>query len=89
MAQHIPIENFKQKAMVKIAESIRKQGYFRYSLKFEPLPPEYKETPQDQVYVTSRTVPKSVCWFKPTFEVHTEPIYGTSRKKVTKIYMVA
>ena len=89
MAQHIPIQNFKQKAMRKIEQSIRNQGYFRTSMKFEPLPPEYEETPEDQVYITTRAVPKSICWFKPTFEVHTKPIYGTSRKEVTKIYLVA
>ena len=90
MAQHIPIESFNQKAIKQIEKSIRNQGYFRTSTKFECLPPEYEETPEDQVYGTVRTTPKSITGYSRNyFEVHTKPIYGTSRKEVTNIYLVA
>lgn len=90
MAQHIPIEQFEQKAIQNIDKSIRKQGYFRTSMKFEPLAPEYEETPEDQVYMTHRSVPNSIVWGgKASFEVHTKPIFGSNKKEVTKIYLIA
>lgn len=90
MAQHIPIQAFKQKSMRKIEESIRNQKYFRTSMKFEPLDPMYEETPEDQVYGTERHTPKSITGFdRNYFEVHTKPIYGTSAREVTNIYLVA
>lgn len=90
MAQHIPIGAFKQKQMRQIEKSIRNQKYFRTSLKFEPLDAMYEETPEDQVYGTNRRTPKSITGYDYNyFEVHTKPIYGTSAREVTNIYLVA
>lgn len=88
MAQHIPIEQFSQKAIKTIERSIRNQRYFRTSMKFEQLPSEYSENEGDQVFVTHRAVPKSICQFKPTFEVHTKPNPRGGRI-ATNIYLVA
>lgn len=90
MAQHIPIENFKQKAFRKIEQSIRQQQYFNTSMKFDDLPYEdLKEQPTDEVYWTERTIPKGIIWGsnRGGFEVHTEPAkFG---RKATNIYLVA
>lgn len=90
MAQHILINNFMQKSMRKIEENIRKQGYFRTSLKYEMLTDEYKETPEDQVFVTYRSIPKSITGIQgqECFEVHTKPIYNSNKREVTNIYLV-
>lgn len=87
MAQHIPIELFKQKAIQKIAKSIHAQRYFTTSMKFEELPLEYAEG-DDRAFVTYRTVPESiVAGGRATFEVHCKQLkYGL---EVTKIYLVA
>lgn len=88
MAQHIPIEQFDQKAMQKLARSIRGVKYFAGSLKFEELrEADYKETPEDRVFVTYRAVPKSILWFKPCIEVHTKP--AKMGREATNIYVVA
>lgn len=88
MAQHIPIEAFKQKQMRQIEKSIRNQRYFKTSMKFELQDVVYKETKDDEVYGTVRTAPKSITGIgKEYFEVHTKPAkYG---RKVTNIYLVA
>lgn len=90
MAQHVPLENFKQKAMVKMNEAIRRERGFMGSLKYERLHEEYNETPDDMVFATQRTVPKSIAWFKPTIEVHTKPDPDHRHRRIpTNIYLVA
>jgi hypothetical protein len=77
MAQHIPIELFKQKAIKKIEQGIRSQRYFRGSFKYEEV--------EKNIFTTSRRVPESIVfggW--ASFEVHT--IDG---RKIEKIYLVA
>lgn len=90
MAQHVPIQNFKQKSMRKIEESIRKRRSFAGSFLFEKLPDDHKETEDDVVYMTYRKVPKSILWFKAPIEVHTKP-HPEHRhfRIVTNIYLVA
>lgn len=86
MAQHYPIDNFKQKAMQKIAQSIRATRYFKGSLRYEELPAEYQETPTDRVFVTVRAVPKSIAPVIATVEIHTEP--ARIGRQATNIYIV-
>ena len=97
MAQHIPIENFPQKQVQKIAESIRKDRYFLTSMKYEKLSYADKETPDDEVYGTERSAPKSITGRgREFFEVHTKPYsvsddgsVRTTRRIATNIYLVA
>jgi hypothetical protein len=90
MAQHIQIDTFDNKAIKKIAKSIRGYRYFETSMKFNLIDDEqYHETVRDRVYVTSRTVPNSIVHGgKALFEVHTTPASGSGRI-VTNIYLVA
>lgn len=88
MAQHYPIEGFKQKQMRQIEKSIREQRYFKTSMKFEAWPDTHKETPDDEVYMTQRRVPQSLTgWPYGDFEVHTVP--AKRGREVTNIYFVA
>lgn len=88
MAQHIPIEHFQQKQMRQIEKSIREQQYFKTSMKFEAMPINYNETPEDEVYLTQRRVPQSLTgWPYGDFEVHTKP--AKHGREVTNIYFVA
>lgn len=88
MAQHIPITAFQQKQMRAIEKSIREQRYFKTSMKFEAWPDSYKETSDDEVYMTQRRVPQSLTgWPYGDFEVHTKP--AKHGREATNIYFVA
>lgn len=89
MAQHINIVNYPQKKMRKFEEGIRKVRHFNGSLKYQELPDDYKQSKDDKVYVTYRTVPESIVWGgKAAFEVHTTPL-PTGGRLATNIYLVA
>jgi hypothetical protein len=76
MAQHIPVEQIEHPFIQKLAQSIRKQRYFKTSMKYYDVAPN--------VYATDRRVPTSVVYGgRATFEVHT--VNG----KVSEIYLVA
>lgn len=88
MAQHIPVEQFEDKTIQRIAQAIRNQQYFETSFKFERMPWDYEESPTDKVYVAHRNVPQSiVAGGRASFEVHTRP--QGSKRIVTNIYLVA
>lgn len=88
MAQHTPIEFFDQKAIKKIADSIRNERNFSGSLKYGTLPREYEENFYDKVF--TRSVPKSIMWFRPLLEIHTRPeSFQSTRRVATNIYLVA
>lgn len=89
MAQHIKIEEFDQPQMQKINESIRKQKYFKTSMKFGKLPDDYNETEFDEVYYTVRNIPGGIVYgtIRGMFEIHTKP--AKIGREVTNIYLVA
>lgn len=88
MAQHINIDEFDQPEMQKINESIRKQIYFKTSMKFEQLPTDYNESENDEVYFTERRIPGGIVYgsMYGLFEIHTKP--AKVGREVTKIYLV-
>jgi len=81
MAQHTPIEKFS--TLAKLEQTIRATRYFKTSMKFEPMPLDYNETPTDEVYLARRAVGKN----KVFIEVHTEP--DKSGRVPTNIYLVS
>lgn len=90
MAQHIPIDTLDHKTIKSIARGVRNQVDFAGSLKYDELTyPEYKETPEDRVFIGHRRVPESIVfggW--ATIEVHTKPRKGYGQQ-ATNIYLVA
>lgn len=89
MALHINIVEFPQKKIREIENGIRKRRSFGGSLKYEELPDDYKQSKDDKVYVTYRTVPESIVWGgKATFEVHTTSL-PNGQRLATNIYLVA
>lgn len=77
--------------MKQIAEHIRQQRYFRTSMKFEWLDDDrYKETAEDEVFVTYRRIPRSIAWWaghRAPIEVHTKP-HPRAGRIVTNVYVV-
>lgn len=90
MAQHISIETFEHETVKRIARSIRNQRSFSGSLKYEELRhKDYKQSPEDRVFVTHRTLPNSLVFGgRATIEVHTKPRKGYGQE-ATNIYVVA
>lgn len=94
MAQHIPIQSFKQKRFRTIEEGIRKDfsGRYlpKYSMKYQwdnDMSYRYRLTEKDEVFFCSRYIGKGVVvgTERGDFEVH----YDTEKKEITDIYLVA
>jgi len=91
MAQHIPIEKFRQKVFKKIENAIKKDftnPYIKGSLKYEfDRDRFYSENENDEVYHTERYIGEGFVWgdTRGSFEVHFDKV----KKKVTEIYLVA
>lgn len=76
MAQHIPIDQFEHPFIKGLAQSVRKQRYFKTSMKYYDVAPN--------IYATDRRVPTSVvAGGRATIEVHL--VNG----KPAEIYLVA
>ena len=86
MAQHIPIEAFKQKAFRTIERSIRGQQNIAGSLRFER---QSFYDDNSEVFYTERTIPKGIIFndTRGAFEVHTQK--QGNKRIVTNIYLVA
>jgi len=93
MAQHIPINQFKQKVFKKIEKAIIKDfknPYIKGSLKYAFNKDDsdfYKENDNEEVYFAERYIGKGFIWGTPTgsFEIH----FDKAKRKVTAIYLVA
>ena len=94
MAQHIPVECFKQKVMQRIAGNIRKDfkntSGKRTSMKYDwdsHSSKFYAEHPDDEVYLATRYIGKGfVCGSNAgSFEIH----FNRKKREVEKIYFVA
>lgn len=89
MAQHIDADRIDNKRVQQIVASIRKQKYFKTSMKFSELPYADKENASDEVYGCDRSVPESIVYGgRAFFEIHTKPAINFSRE-VTNIFLVA
>lgn len=86
MAQHIPIQNIKAKAMKNVYKSICRQfekGILSVSssLKYQELENErFKDNKNDRVFNTWRIVSGE----REIFEIH----YDSCKNKITNIYIV-
>lgn len=77
MAQHIDASRIDDTRIQRIVEGIRKQKYYRTSMRYE--------TVDTNIYATHRRVPESiVAGGRATFEVHTN-----DRGIAERIYLVA
>lgn len=93
MAQHIPINQFKQKVFKKIEKSIVKDfknPYIKGSLKYsydKKLSEFYKENDNEEVYFTDRYIGKGYIYgsTRGSFEIN----FNKVRKKINIIYLVA
>ena len=93
MAQHIPIEEFKQKKSQNIKKSIIKDfknPYIKGSLKYAFNKEDsdfYKENDNEEVYFAERYIGKGFIWGTDTgsLEIH----FDKAKRKVTVIYLVA
>jgi len=93
MAQHIPIQNFKQKQFRIIEKAILKAMAYRYikgSLKYiydEDISKYSRLDESDEVFHTTRNIGPGFIWGTntATFEIHKNKITN----KVTNIFLVA
>lgn len=98
MAQHISVEQFRQKVFEKVKQSIVndfKNPYINGSLKYERLRnrlheydyKDYQINEHDEVYLTSRHIGNGFVYGtnRGDFEVH----YDTKKKKILAIFLVA
>lgn len=79
MAQHYDERAFRDhKAVQKVFESIKKQKYFKTSMRFQEV--------AKNIYTTERFVGRGVVWGsnRATFEVHTD-----DRGAIKNIFLVA
>lgn len=86
MAQHIPIQNHPAKKYQAVYQSIRKKFEkgivsVRTSSKFQEIEDEdFKESPDEMIFVTYRTIQGE----SEAFEIH----FDTKTKQITQIYLV-
>lgn len=94
MAQHIPIEAFKQKKFQNIKKAIIKEfatnRYIKGSLKYiyeKDISNFHAVDKNDEVFILERYIGKGYIWGTSTgsFEIH----FDKAKRKVTAIYLVA
>jgi len=93
MAQHIPINQFKQKVFKKIEKAIIKDfknPYIKGSLKYAFNKEDsdfYKDNDNEEVYFAERYIGKGFIWGTSTgsFEIH----FNKAKRKIAAIYLVA
>lgn len=93
MAQHIPINQFKQKVFKKIEKAIIKDfknPYIKGSLKYafnKENSDFYKENDNEEVYFAERYIGKGYIYgsARGSFEIHFDKV----KKKINNIYLVA